>query len=115
MVTGLTHPLHFFFSFRERDWREGERWCQYWYLVVLASLMLIRSLHLHKAVYYHAHTALPIPFQYTAQLERNKLDSAQADGLAVLGRCSITVSDLKVTALPHTTTTTKRAALFVVC
>lgn len=76
--------------------------------------MLIGSLRLHKAVYYHAHTALPIPFQYAAQLERNKLDSAQADGLAVLGRRPITVSDLKVTAVPHTGTTPERA-LSVVC
>lgn len=117
MVTGLTHPLHFFFQGKRLESkREKERWCQYWYLDVLVSLMLIGSLRLHKAVHYHAHTGLPIPLQHTAQLERNKLGSTQADGLAASGTafCSTTVSDLKVTALPHTTTTPEKAALSAV-
>lgn len=78
--------------------------------------MLIGSLRLHKAVHYHAHTGLPIPLQHTAQLERNKLGSTWADGLAASGTafCSTAVSDLKVTALPHTTTTPEKAALSAV-
>ncbi|XP_034397883.1 NADH dehydrogenase [ubiquinone] 1 alpha subcomplex assembly factor 2 isoform X2 [Cyclopterus lumpus] len=34
--------------------RERRRGCRYWYLVALVSLMLIGSVHLHKAVHYHA-------------------------------------------------------------
>jgi len=85
-------PWFFFFFFQQRKrleegrQREG-RGCPYRYLVALVSLMLIRSLHLHKAVHYDARIGPPILLQHTAQLERNKLGWTQADGLAVPPLC----------------------------
>lgn len=68
-----------FFFPRERNWSEGEkkrggerRGCPYWYLLALVSLMLIGSLHLHKAVHYDARTGPPSLSGSTAQLERNE-------------------------------------------
>lgn len=120
MVTGLTHPLHFFFS-KGRDWRKRERerrrGCQYWYLVALVSPMLIGSLHLHKAVHCHARTGPPIPRPHTAQLERNKVGSIQADGLVVSGRLFAPpqCQGRKLAALPRTVMKTEKAALSVEC